>query len=81
MLKEDYGAECKLVSTHFPDTQHSAKTNSSKVHEAVYDFQLERRSRPRTTQDNHDLPDLRPPQELLSELHARSVLWPAHCRA
>lgn len=71
MLKEDHGAECKIVGDHWIETIKHILTRAT-VHASVYDFQME--SRPYCTHEaNQHLPDLRPVEELLSVLHAGFV--------
>ena len=78
MLKEDHGAECKIVCTppsQFPEMY----ANKHLVYASVYHFPVESRSH-RTHEAHQHLPDMRPPKELLPVLHARFVIRPAHRR-
>lgn len=93
MLKEDYGAECKLVCS-FPDgyaarCRHPTKsiivhiltTNLLQtVYTSFYHLQLELNASPRTQETNCNLPDMRATQELLPKLHAGPVIWASYRR-
>lgn len=78
MLKEDHGAECKVVCSSYINITRFLLTNSL-VHTSVYDFPVEGRSHCAHEANQH-LPDLRPLEELLPVLHARSVIRFANCR-
>lgn len=71
MIKEDHGAECKIVSFTHPPLHLNAKLTRP-VYTTLYHLPLE--SRPHFAPEAHQhLPDLRAPEELLPMLHAGSV--------
>lgn len=83
MLKEDYGAECKMVSRRLFWSLYflSRLTSSRLVHTSVYRLRLVRQPCSRSKANDEHLSDLRALEELLSVLHARSLLRSADCRS
>ena len=84
MLKEDYGAECKMVSSDSQSQyyrRHSQLTLFCAVHQTIHRLQLVCNPSARQETKYEHLSYLRPPQELLSMLHARFVFRFTHCRS
>lgn len=80
MIKEDHGAECKIVSLFFGSLKASSQPNINYlVYSPFYYLPLEGRSDlpPKAI---HHLPHMRAPEELLSMLHARFVVRSSPCR-
>lgn len=73
MLKEDFGAECKVCPTAARKANRKL-TPVPDLHATIYRLSMEGRSLspPKAL---HYLSHLRATEELLSMLHARSVIW------